>query len=99
MVKIRILNVQHRLNVTQLLNPFMKFVVPSDLRISLESAYENYAVIAKPLTSVLKGLEIKASNDAIILKDDQQHTFETLKKLQLPLLLFWHILNKDCQLF
>ncbi|GFX82098.1 hypothetical protein TNCV_398281 [Trichonephila clavipes] len=39
----------------------------------------NYAVIAKPLTSVLKGLERKTSNATIILTDDQQRTFETLK--------------------
>ncbi|GFS61181.1 retrovirus-related Pol polyprotein from transposon gypsy [Trichonephila clavipes] len=40
---------------------------------------QNYAVIAKPLTSVLKGLERKTSNATIILTDDQQCTFETLK--------------------
>ncbi|GFX40227.1 retrovirus-related Pol polyprotein from transposon 297 [Trichonephila clavipes] len=40
---------------------------------------QNYAVIAKPLTSVLKGLERKTSNATIILTDDQQLTFETLK--------------------
>ncbi|GFX95061.1 retrovirus-related Pol polyprotein from transposon 17.6 [Trichonephila clavipes] len=40
---------------------------------------QNYAVIAKPLTSVLKGLERKTSNATIILTDDQQRTFETLK--------------------
>ncbi|GFX09040.1 hypothetical protein TNCV_4166191 [Trichonephila clavipes] len=40
---------------------------------------QNYAVIAKPLTSVLKGLERKISNATIILTDDQQRTFETLK--------------------
>ncbi|GFW53666.1 retrovirus-related Pol polyprotein from transposon 17.6 [Trichonephila clavipes] len=32
---------------------------------------QNYAVIAKPLTSVLKGLERKTSNATIILTDDQ----------------------------
>ncbi|GFS97992.1 retrovirus-related Pol polyprotein from transposon opus [Trichonephila clavipes] len=40
---------------------------------------QNYAVIAKPLTSVLKGLERKTSNATIILTDDHQCTFETLK--------------------
>ncbi|GFX64539.1 retrovirus-related Pol polyprotein from transposon opus [Trichonephila clavipes] len=40
---------------------------------------QNYAVTAKPLTSVLKGLERKISNATIILTDDQQRTFETLK--------------------
>ncbi|GFX19898.1 retrovirus-related Pol polyprotein from transposon opus [Trichonephila clavipes] len=40
---------------------------------------QNYAVIAKPLTSVLKGLERKTSNAIVILTDDQQRTFETLK--------------------
>ncbi|GFS86060.1 retrovirus-related Pol polyprotein from transposon opus [Trichonephila clavipes] len=40
---------------------------------------QNYAVIAKPLTSVLKGLKRKTSNATIILTDDQQRTFETLK--------------------
>ncbi|GFW90174.1 retrovirus-related Pol polyprotein from transposon 17.6 [Trichonephila clavipes] len=40
---------------------------------------QNYAVIAKPLTSVLKGLERKTSNATIILTDDQQRTFENLK--------------------
>ncbi|GFX53019.1 hypothetical protein TNCV_3228871 [Trichonephila clavipes] len=41
---------------------------------------QNYAVIAKPLTSVLKGLERKTSNATIILTVDQQRTFEeTLK--------------------
>jgi len=39
----------------------------------------NYAVIAKPLTSALKGLEKKTSNAAIVLTDDQQRTFESLK--------------------
>ncbi|GFS79845.1 retrovirus-related Pol polyprotein from transposon opus [Trichonephila clavipes] len=39
----------------------------------------NYAVIAKPLTSVLKGLEKKTSNTSIVLTDDQQRTFEPLK--------------------
>ncbi|GFX64060.1 retrovirus-related Pol polyprotein from transposon opus [Trichonephila clavipes] len=39
----------------------------------------NYAVIAKPLTSVLKGLEEKISNDPIVLIDDQQLTLENLK--------------------
>ncbi|GFV64676.1 retrovirus-related Pol polyprotein from transposon gypsy [Trichonephila clavipes] len=39
----------------------------------------NYAVIAKPLTSVLKGLEKKTSNAPIILTDVQQRTFESLK--------------------
>ncbi|GFV17210.1 retrovirus-related Pol polyprotein from transposon opus [Trichonephila clavipes] len=39
---------------------------------------QNYTVIAKPLTSVLKGLERKTSNATIILTDDQQCTFETL---------------------
>ncbi|GFW21964.1 retrovirus-related Pol polyprotein from transposon 17.6 [Trichonephila clavipes] len=35
--------------------------------------------IHEPLTSVLKSLERKTSNAAIILTDDQQRTFETLK--------------------
>ncbi|GFR10146.1 retrovirus-related Pol polyprotein from transposon opus [Trichonephila clavata] len=39
----------------------------------------NYAVIAKPLTNSLKGLEKKASNAVIILTDGQQRSFETLK--------------------
>ncbi|KAF8773193.1 Retrovirus-related Pol polyprotein like [Argiope bruennichi] len=39
----------------------------------------NYAVIAKPLTSVLKGLEKKTNNAPIVLTDDQQRTFESLK--------------------
>ncbi|GFT03666.1 retrovirus-related Pol polyprotein from transposon 17.6 [Nephila pilipes] len=39
----------------------------------------NYAVIAKPLTSVLKGLGKKTSSAPIVLTDDQQRTFETLK--------------------
>ncbi|GFY68720.1 retrovirus-related Pol polyprotein from transposon 17.6 [Trichonephila inaurata madagascariensis] len=39
----------------------------------------NYAVITKPLTSVLKGLEKKTSNAPIVLTDDQQRTFESLK--------------------
>ncbi|GFY31267.1 retrovirus-related Pol polyprotein from transposon opus [Trichonephila clavipes] len=40
---------------------------------------QNYAVIAKPLTSVLKSLERKISYATIILTDDQQRTFENLK--------------------
>ncbi|GFY48162.1 retrovirus-related Pol polyprotein from transposon opus [Trichonephila inaurata madagascariensis] len=39
----------------------------------------NYAVIAKSLTSVLKGLEKKTSNAPIVLTDDQQLTFKSLK--------------------
>ncbi|KAF8792329.1 Retrovirus-related Pol polyprotein like [Argiope bruennichi] len=39
----------------------------------------NYAVIAKPLTSVLKGLEKKTNNAPIVLTEDQQRTFESLK--------------------
>ncbi|GFT76387.1 retrovirus-related Pol polyprotein from transposon opus [Nephila pilipes] len=39
----------------------------------------NYAVIAKPLTNSLKGLEKNTSNAAIALTDDQQRSFETLK--------------------
>ncbi|GFT68733.1 retrovirus-related Pol polyprotein from transposon opus [Nephila pilipes] len=39
----------------------------------------NYAVIAKPLTNSLKGLEKETSNAAIALTDDQQRSFETLK--------------------
>ncbi|GFS68089.1 retrovirus-related Pol polyprotein from transposon opus [Trichonephila clavipes] len=40
---------------------------------------QNYAVIAKPLTSVLKGLERRTTNATITLTDDQQRTFGTLK--------------------
>ncbi|GFW91273.1 retrovirus-related Pol polyprotein from transposon opus [Trichonephila clavipes] len=54
----------------------------------------NYAVIAKPLTSVLKGLEKKSSNAPIVLTDDQQRTFESLKTTITTAPLF-RVSNKD----
>ncbi|GFQ80204.1 retrovirus-related Pol polyprotein from transposon opus [Trichonephila clavata] len=56
----------------------------------------NYAVIAEPLTSVLKGLENKTSNAPIVLTDDQQRTFESLKTAITTAPLF-RISNKDYQ--
>ncbi|GFS93118.1 retrovirus-related Pol polyprotein from transposon opus [Trichonephila clavipes] len=56
----------------------------------------NYTVIAKPLTSVLKGLEKKTSNALIVLTEDQQRTFESLKTVITAAPLF-RISNKDYQ--
>ncbi|GBN07286.1 hypothetical protein AVEN_58119-1 [Araneus ventricosus] len=57
----------------------MKLEASLAFPISSKKPIRNYAAIAKPLTSILKGLEKRTSNTPIALSEDQQRTLEIMK--------------------